>query len=310
MSFLDQLVQLFVSGLTQGSIYALIALGFVTIFSVTGIINFSQGEFAVIGAFVAITLAQPVVLFQGQWSLDIGWPLPAAALGGVLAAVGVGVLLYRLGIQPARNASVLSQIVVTIGASILLRGLVLMAWGTDPYRIDPFTAGKPLRLLGAVVTRQSVWVVAVTVALVLGLYLFFQHTLIGRALRASAANAGAARLMGINTRRMGLLAFALSAGLSALAGIVITPITFMAYDRGLMFALKGFVAMIIGGLTNPVGAVAGGLLLGVVESLAAGLLSSGYKDAFSFIILFVVLIVRLGGWLGRGRGEALERAGL
>jgi branched-chain amino acid transport system permease protein len=151
---------------------------------------------------------------------------------------------------------------------------------------------------------------ALTLVLVVGLYLFFKYTLLGRALRASAANPRAARLMGINTQRMGLIAFALSAALCALAGIVITPVTFMSYDRGLMLALKGFVAMILGGLTSPFGAVLGALVLGVVESLAAGLLSSGYRDAFSFVILFAVLLVRLGGVLGGRRGEALERAGL
>src|SRR3990172_7156251 len=304
MDFTQQLAQYVISGVTQGSIYALIALGFVTIFNVTGVINFSQGEFAVIGAFVAITLAQETSLFRGQMTVGLGWPLPLAALVGVLAAVLVGVLLYRLGIQPARNASPLSQIVVTIGASIALRGLVLLAWGTDPYRLSPFTAGKPLKLLGAVVTRQSVWVMGLTVLAVLGLYAFFQYTLTGKALRASSANAGAARLMGINTRRMGLIAFALSAGISALGGIVITPLTFMTYERGLMLALKGFVAMIMGGLTSPFGAVLGGLALGVIESLAAGLLSSGYKDAFSFAVLFVVLLVRLGGMTRRSGGAA------
>ncbi len=310
MSFAHQLTQLVISGVTQGSIYALIALGFVTIYNVTGIINFSQGEFAVIGAFVAITLVQETSLFSGQATVALNWPLPLAVLAGVVAAVLVGVLLYRLGIQPARQASPLSQIVVTIGASIALRGMVLLAWGTDPYRLAPFTPGKPLKLLGAVITWQGVWVIGLTVVTVISLYLFFQFTLIGKALRASSANPGAARLMGINTRRMRLVAFALSAGLSALAGIVVTPLTFMTYDRGLMLALKGFVAMIMGGLTNPFGAVLGALLLGVVESLAAGLISSGYKDAFTFIVLFVVLLVRLGGVLRRGRGEALERAGL
>jgi branched-chain amino acid transport system permease protein len=284
---LQQLAQYLVSGLTQGSIYALIALGFVTIYNVTGIINFSQGEFAVIGAFVAITLAQETSLFNGQAIVALNWPLPLAALVGVAAAVLVGVLLYRLGIQPARNASPLSQIVVTIGASIALRGMVLLAWGTDPYRFPPFTQGKPLRLLGAVLTRQGVWVMGLTVVTVVGLFLFFQYTLVGKALRASSANPGAARLMGINARRFGRVDYALVAGVSALGG-----------------------NDIMGGLTNPFGAVVGGLLLGVVESLAAGAISSGYKDAFTFAVLFVVLLVRLGGLLRRGRGEALERAGL
>lgn len=311
MSFFDQLTQFVISGLTQGSIYALIALGFVTIYNVTGIINFSQGEFAVLGAFVAITVVQEIALFRGQVVAALGWPLPLASLIGVGVAALAALLLYRLGLQPARNVSVLSQIVVTIGASLVLRGLMLLVWGTDPYRIAPFTPGRPLQVLGAVITRQSLWVMGLTLLAVVVLYLFFHYTLIGAALRASAANPAAARLMGINTRRMGLLAFTLSAALCALGGIVITPITFMTYDRGLLLGLKGFVAMIMGGLTNPFGAVAGALALGVIESLAAGLLSSGYRDAFTFGVLVLVLLARfnprLFGWKGAG---SLERGGL
>ncbi|HEX9675561.1 MAG TPA: branched-chain amino acid ABC transporter permease [Anaerolineales bacterium] len=305
MTFIDQLTQLIVSGITQGSIYALIALGFVTIYNVTGIVNFSQGEFAVIGGFVAITIAHKISLFRGQVQVALEWPLPVAILIGVAAAVIVGALLYRLGIQPARQASILSQIVVTIGASIALRGLILLAWGTDPYRLTPFSSGPPLRLLGAVITRQSLWVMALTGLAVIGLYLFFQYTLTGKALRASSANPNAARLMGINTARMGLVAFALSAALGAVGGIVIAPITFMTYDRGLMLALKGFVVMIMGGLTNPLGAVLGGLLLGAVESLIAGLLSPGYRDAFTFVVLFLVLLIRLGRLRRRGASPAM-----
>lgn len=306
----EQLAQLILSGITQGSIYALIALGFVTIYNVTGVINFSQGEFAVIGAFVAITLSQKVLLWHGQMTASLEWPLPVAALIGVATAVVIGALLYRLGIQPSRNASPLSQIVVTIGASIALRGLVLLVWGTDPYRLTPFTEGPPFDLFGAILTRQSVWVMGLAVVFVVSLFLFFKYTLIGKALRASSANPGAARLMGINPRQMGLIAFALSAGLSALAGIVVSPVTFTTFDRGLMLSLKGFVAMIMGGLTDPVGAVVGGLILGIVESLAAGLISSGYRDAFTFAILVVVLLFRLGGFIKGRKGESLERAGL
>ncbi|MBI4771821.1 MAG: branched-chain amino acid ABC transporter permease [Chloroflexi bacterium] len=303
-------MQFLVSGFTQGSIYALLALGFVTIYNVTGIINFAQGEFAVIGAFVAISVYQKVSLFRGQVMLDYGLPLPVAAGLGVLAAMLVGGLLYRGGIQPARRAPVLSQIIVTIGASIALRGLALLAWGTDPYRLPPFTKGKPFFVLGAVATRQSAWVLGLTLVVLFTLYLFFRFTLVGQALRASSANPVAARLMGINTRRMALLAFVLSAGVTALAGIVIAPVTFMTYDRGLMLSLKGFVAAIVGGMSNPFSAVLGGLLLGVIETMAAGILSSGYRDAFSFIVLFLVLLARASGVFGRRGSEALERAGL
>lgn len=305
----DQLIQFLVSGITVGSIYALIALGFVTIYNVTGIINFAQGEFAVYGAFAAITVFQKIRLLSGNVQLDLGWPLPLAALFGVAVALLLGLVLYRVGIQPARHASVLSMIIITIGAAFVFRGLALLIWGTDPYRLPVFTKGAPIRIAGAILTRQGVWVIAVTAVLLALLYLFFNYTLIGKALRACATNPNAAQLMGINTRRMALLAFGLSAATTAIAGIVITPATFMTYDRGLILSLKGFVAAIVGGLASPPGAVIGGLLLGILESFGAGLISSGYKDAIAFIVLFAVLAVRLGGLL-RGRGTARQEVGL
>ena len=309
MTFGQQLLQFLVSGLTVGSIYALIALGFVTIYNVTGIINFAQGEFAVYGAFAAISVFQKIRLFSGNVQLDLGWPLPLAALFGVVIAVLIGLALYRLGIQTARKASVLSMIIITIGAAFVLRGAALLIWGTDPFRLPVFTEGPPLRIFGAILTRQGVWVMVVTAVLLTVLYFFFNHTLTGKALRACSVNPGAARLMGINTQRMALLAFGISAATTAVAGIVIVPATFMTFDRGLTLSLKGFVAAIVGGMSNPVTAVIGGLLLGILEAFGAGLLSSGYKDAISFIVLFVVLAVRLGGLLG-GRARVVEQGGL
>ncbi len=309
MTLGQQLLQFLVSGLTVGSIYALIALGFVTIYNVTGIINFAQGEFAVYGAFAAISVFQKIRLFSGNVQLDLGWPLPLAALFGVVVATLIGLALYRLGIQTARKASVLSMIIITIGAAFVLRGMALLIWGTDPFRLPVFTEGPPLRIFGAILTRQGVWVMVVTAVLLTVLYFFFNHTLTGKALRACSVNPGAARLMGINTRRMALLAFGISAATTAVAGIVIVPATFMTFDRGLTLSLKGFVAAIVGGMSNPVTAVIGGLLLGILEAFGAGLLSSGYKDAISFIVLFVVLAVRLGGLLG-GRTRVVEQGGL
>lgn len=309
MSLQAQLFQFLISGITVGSIYALIALGFVTIYNVTGIINFAQGEFAVYGAFAAITVFQKVRLLSGNVQLELGWPLPLAALFGVAVTMLLGLALYRLGIRTARNASVLSMIIITIGAAFVMRGLALLVWGTDPSRLPVFSEGPPFRVFGAILTRQSIWVMAVTVALLGLLYLFFNHTLVGKALRACSVNPNAARLMGINTHRMALLAFGLSATTTAIAGIVIVPATFMTYDRGLTLSLKGFVAAIVGGMSSPVGAVVGGLLLGTLEAFGAGLLSSGYKDGISFFVLFIVLAIRIGGLLRR-RTTVAEQAGL
>lgn len=307
MTLQDQLLQFLVSGIIVGSIYALIALGFVVIHNVTGIVNFAQGEFAVYGGLVTIAVSQRVSLLSGNVQLNLDWPLALAGVVGVALAVGLGLLLYRVGIQPARQASALSMIIITIGAAFGLRGVALLVWGTDPYRLPAFTEGAPLKLWGATLTRQSLWVIGVTVVLLVGLYLFFNYTLLGKALQACAANPTAARLMGVNTYRMALLAFGLSAATSAVAGMVITPITFMTYDRGLLLSLKGFVAATMGGISSLPGAVIGGLLLGIVESFAAGLISSGYKDAVAFMVLFIVLALRLGGLL---KGKTPEQAGL
>ncbi len=309
MNLQGEFLQFLISGIVVGSIYALIALGFVTIYSVTGIINFAQGEFAVYGAFLAISLYQRVNLLSGNVQLDLGLPLVLAAFLAVVITTLLGLALYRLGIQPARNPSILSMIIITVGAAFVLRGVALLVWGTDPYRLPAFSEGAPLKVLGAVITRQNLWVVVVTGVLLAILYFFFNYTVTGKALRACAVNPGAARLMGIPIRRMALIAFGLSAAVTAIAGIVIAPTTFMVYERGLALSLKGFVAAAVGGMTNPAGAVAGGLLLGIVEQFGAGWLSAGYRDAISFVILFIVLALRMSGFRVSGFRLRFSRAG-
>ncbi len=274
-------VQFLVSGLSTGSIYVLIALGLITIYSVTGVINLAQGEFVMLGALLAVALGAA------------GLPLPLAAALAVLAVMAVGAAVYRLTIQPAHAAPDAAKIIITIGTAITLRGLALLAWGTTPQALPEFSPGAPFNLWGAVLSRQRLWIMgaALIVALLL-LYLFLGHTLLGKAVRACAVHREAALIVGIDAARMGLLAYALSAGLGALAGIVIAPLTLVSYDMGLSLGLKGFVVAIMGGLVNAPAAVAGGLLLGVVESFASGLLSSGVKNALAYLVLFAVLVAR------------------
>ena len=284
---MTQLLQLLVTGITNGAIYALVALGFVTIYNVTGVINFAQGEFVMLGALTAISLAAR------------GLPLPLAAALAVVVTALIGGGLQRFALHPARNASILSLIIITLGIGIALRGAALVIWGTQPYGLRPFTAGPPLRFLGAVVRLQSLWVVGTAVLMLVGLYLFFEFTLLGKAVRACSINRTAARLLGIPVDRMALLSFVLSAGLSAVAGIVITPASFATYDMGLSMGLKGFAAAILGGLANPVLAVVGGLLIGLIEALGAGFVASGYKEAFAFGTLLILLLTRSAGLFGR-----------
>jgi branched-chain amino acid transport system permease protein len=289
----QQVLQFLITGITNGSIYALIALGFVVIYSVTSVINFAQGEFAMLGALMAVSL------------ITAGLP---QGLALVVAVIGVGILsavLYRVGLRPARDASPLTLIIITIGAALAIRGLALVVWGTDPYQMAPFTVGSPLQVGGAVIRLQSLWVLGTTLVLQPLLNLFFTRTMLGRSLRACAVNRLAARLMGIRTDRMGLLAFGLSGAVGALGGVIIAPIIFATYDMGLMLSLKGFVAAVMGGLVNYPAAVAGGFLLGILESLGAGFISSGYKDAIAFIALFIILLSK-PRWLVRAEQEIEE----
>lgn len=287
MGIQAQLLQYIVTGLTTGAIYALLALGFVAVYNVTGIINFAQGESAMLGAMLMVWLSN-----------GMGVPLPLAFVGTVAAVAFLGATLHRLAIRPAREASAVTLIIITIGASIVLRGTALVAWGTESYALPAFTPGQPAQLGSAVVRLQSLWVLGTTLAAVAGLSLFFRYTALGKAVRACAVNRLAARLMGIRHDRMATFSFALGGALGAAAGAVIAPITYATYDMGALLGLKGFVAAVIGGLTSSLGAVAGGFLLGVLEALGAGLISSGAKDAISFAVLLAILFFRPGGLFG------------
>ena len=289
---LDLLLQLALSGLAIGSIYAFIAVGFVTIHAVTGFINFAQGEFAMIGGMVAASL------------VGAGLPLALAVVAGVAAAVVAGIATDRLAVQPVRLSSPLVVLVMTIAASTVLRGIALLLWGTLPYGLPPFTEGPPVGIGPGVIGRQDLWVLGLTVLAMVLLYLFFERTVPGTAMRACAANRLASRLVGISPSTMSLLSFAVSALLAGLAGVAVVPIALATYEMGIMLGLKGFVAAVIGGLRSPQGAVLGGLILGVLESLGAGLISSGYKDALAFSVLLLVLAFRPEGLLAAFRQRA------
>jgi branched-chain amino acid transport system permease protein len=278
---LSDYLQFLLSGASTGCIYVLIALGIITIYNVTGVINLAQGEFTMLGAMLAVTF-----LRQGHL------PLGLAFLAAVLVTMGIGAAVQRLTIYPARNAPDVTLIIITIGTSIALRGLGLVLWGTTPRSLPAFSAGAPLNIAGAVLSQQRLWIMGTAVVVLVLLYLFFEYTLAGKAVRACSINRRAAELLGVNAQGMALLAYALSAGMGAIGGIVIAPLTLVSYDMGLTLGLKGFVVAIMGGLVSAPAAVVGGLLLGILESLASGLVSSGFKDALAFLVLFAVLLVR------------------
>jgi branched-chain amino acid transport system permease protein len=283
----SQLLQYTITGITIGSIYAMVAIGFNIIYNVTEAINFAQGEFVMLGGLV-------MVFFR----VSLGIPVPLSFPITIIVVTAVGVLLDRLAIRPLPKPTVLTMVIATIGASFFIRGAAMMIWGKNPYDLPPFSGRDPIAFLGAVVQPQGIWILGFLVIIVITLTLFFDRTITGKALRACAVNPNASNLVGINVKQMVLVSFALSAAIGALGGIVITPISLMEYDRGAMLAVKGFSACVLGGIGSFHGAIVGGLLIGLIESLGAGLVSSGYKDVFALLVLLVVLFARPSGLFG------------
>jgi len=287
----SQWLQYVASGLTAGAIYALVALGFSIIYNASRAINFAQGEFVMIGGMSAVT-----------W-VGMGLPLAVAVALAVLVAVAVGLLLEKVAIEPARKADTVTLIIITIGASLLLRGLAQLVWDKRVHALPAFSGDTPLHFMGATVLPQSLWVLGGAALAVGGLSWFFGRTLFGKAMLATSHNPLAAQLVGINTRTVLFVSFGLAAGLGALGGVLIAPIAFTSYDSGIMLGLKGFAAAMLGGLGSFGGAVLGGLLLGLAEGLGAGFISSAYKDVIAFVIILGVLFFLPGGLLGARRSD-------
>ncbi len=283
---LSEFLQYLFTGITIGATYALVALGFTIIYNASHVINFAQGEFLMIGG-------MGTVAFMG-----LGIPMFFAIVLAVLLACAVGVALQRLAIAPARNADVVTLIIITIGASIFIRGIAQVIWGKDYHVVPPFSGNEPIRLGGAVLNSQSLWVLGIGAVLVVALILFFTRTLVGRAILGTSMNKLAAQLVGVKTQVVLMLAFGLSALLGSVAGVTVAPITFTSYDIGILLALKGFVAAAMGGLGSGLGAVVGGLLLGIVEAMTAGYISSEYKDAVAFSMILLVLFFMPRGLFG------------
>jgi branched-chain amino acid transport system permease protein len=293
-----QYVQLILDGIRGGSIYALIALGFVVVFNVTGIINFAQGGFVMSGAMLAVAFN----------NLDLALPpalqLALAVVFGVAVTTVIGALVERLTIFPARHSHTLTLIIITVGVYIFMQGMALVIWGANAYSLPAFSTlaleDQILRSGGVMLKAQSLWIWGTLAVVLVVLYFFFEHTLLGKALRACAINRRAAELMGINPSRMSLLSFAMAAALGAIGGIVLSPATRPIYDMGLKLGLKGFIAAIMGGMVSSPGAVVGGILLGVLENVAAGVTRAGFKDIFAFVALILILLFRPQGIIGGG----------
>lgn len=287
MGDISHLIQYLFSGITIGSVYALIAVSLVIVYRVSQLICFAQGEFFVCGALMMVTL------------VSRGIPMPLAFALSMVIAMAVGALMQQALIRPIQGSSVGSLIVMTIAISLALRGLALIVWGRESHILPPFSQGGPLEIFGATLQLQVLWIVGITAVVLLLIWLFFEKTSLGLAMRACAENPLGASLMGISVQRASLFAWAWGSGIGALAGIAVAPLLFMQYTSGVMPMVKGFVAMSIGGLSSIVGSVVAGFLLGIIESYTIGVISSKFSDTIVFAVLMVVLIFRPRGLFGK-----------
>jgi len=289
---LDLLIQSILSGIGVGAIYGLIGIGFCVIYNASGIVNFAQGAFVMLGG---------MLTHAGMTRL--GLPLPFAAVISVGVVAVAGVLLERIVVRPLwnRGSTMFVMILATLAAQIVVERMTLIVAGDQPRSLPVFTDLPPLRVFGFAVSFQFLWIVGCSVIVIAGLALFFSSTKTGKAMRACSINRDAAALQGIRVSRMLALAFALSAGLGAIAGILITPTQYTAFNVGVPFAISGFIAAIVGGFGRPLGAFAGGILLGVAQALAIVFLGSAFKNVAALSILLLFLFVRPTGLLGSAK---------
>lgn len=287
MEFWTYLPQLFSSGITIGAIYALVALGFVTISRASQIINFAQGEFVMLGGVITFFFLKIVNL-----------PYFFAMLIAIGIVILIGFLMHLSVIYPLRKASILILMMATLGSSIFLSNTSGLIFGTLPKALPPILGEKPLEVGRIYILPQSLWVLGSTFLLLFFLYLLSHRTFIGKAMEASSTDPLGADLLGISRHLMVFLAFGVSAGVGAFAGILVTPILFTSYSSGALLGLKGFIAAVLGGWGKNSGAILGGFILGVVESMSLAFIPSGYKDGVSFMILLLILYFRPKGILG------------
>lgn len=283
---MSDFLQLVMAGTSIGAIYALIAIGFVAIFTVSEVINIAQGALAALGALVAISL------------VDAGLPLIVAVVLGVAVVAAAAVAMERLTIAPIKHLTTLTSIIITLGVMIALQGTMLLIWGPGSNGLPSFP-GPDLNFWGVSVRIQEVWMIGIAAIVAVAVAVFYEGTLMGKALRACAEQPTAARLVGISPKRATLLAFLLAGTVSGIAGVVSSPITLTSWEIGLALSLKGFVAAALAGLVSIRGAVAGGIVLGIIETLVAGYIDTGLRDAVAFIVLIVLLVVRPGGVFSR-----------
>ena len=302
---MDTLLQQIINGLVLGSLYALIALGYTMVYGVLNLINFAHGDVLMIGAMAALSA---IGVLQGFWPGLPGWFLMVMGIAAAIpVCVALSLLIERVAYRPLRNAPRLAPLITAIGVSILIQTLAMLVWGRNYLRFPQLLPEAPLHIGAATITVTKV-VVIVLAALIMGSLLWLvQATRLGRAMRATAENPRVASLMGVNPDSVIAMTFAIGAGLAAVAGVMIGATYQVAhFYMGFIPGLKAFTAAVLGGIGNIAGAMVGGIVLGLIESLGAGYIGqltngvfgSNYQDVFAFIVLCSVLILRPSGLLG------------
>jgi branched-chain amino acid transport system permease protein len=286
---LSQFLQLFLAGVAQGCVYALVALGFVLIYKATETVNFAQGDLMMLGAFFGLTA-----------STVLGWPYWATIIFAVIVMAAVGMLIERIVIRPVLGYPTFTVVMITIGVGYVVRGVVTIVpgWGTETYSLKTPFGDSVIRFGGAVLAAEQLATIALTAALCLVLYLFFRFAKLGVAMQATSQNQLAAYYMGIPVKMIFSLIWAISAGVAAAAGILLAPVTLIDINMGLAVALKAFAAAVLGGFGSIPGALVGGIVIGLIELYAGATLPDGFKDTAPYIVLLIMLAVRPQGLFG------------
>ncbi|HJB08551.1 MAG TPA: branched-chain amino acid ABC transporter permease [Candidatus Enterocloster faecavium] len=281
------LFQQVLNGLTNGSLYALMAVGVTMVYKSLGMLNFAHGDVMMVGTFITLTFTQ------------MGIPFYAAIVLGIASAAILGFLLERIILRKVKFSSFVNLLIATVGVSYVLRNTAMVIWGTSPQLFPSMFPAQLIRIGNFTITPQSIGIILISLALITGLHMFFTKVKVGKCMQLANSDPEGAAMMGVNVTYMRFLTFGISAGLAAIAGIMIAPLTYARVDMSATIGMKAFAAAILGGIGNLWGALLGGVILGIVEALGSAYISTAYRDAFSFIILFIVLFVKPTGLLNK-----------
>ena len=281
------LFQQVLNGLTNGSLYALMAVGVTMVYKSLGMLNFAHGDVMMVGTFITLTFTQ------------MGIPFYAAIVLGIASAAILGFLLERIILRKVKFSSFVNLLIATVGVSYVLRNTAMVIWGTSPQLFPSMFPAQLIRIGNFTITPHSIGIILISLALITGLHMFFTKVKVGKCMQLANSDPEGAAMMGVNVTYMRFLTFGISAGLAAIAGIMIAPLTYARVDMSATIGMKAFAAAILGGIGNLWGALLGGVILGIVEALGSAYISTAYRDAFSFIILFIVLFVKPTGLLNK-----------